>query len=144
MLSGVQKVSVHGSLMGLYFISIAEQTSKNSQPNNYLELSSCGKIISQVSAVNEWNFFSTRRLTSCLQANMLFSFYYIIRYECFKNKKNGQKTKEKQRNDVSDIFTSEDMENILYPGCSFVWKMRVVYFSVKHSYLCNKSLYSMV
>ena len=25
-----------------------------------------------------------------------------------------------------------------YPGCSFVWKIRVVYFSVKHSYLCNK------
>ena len=29
-----------------------------------------------------------------------------------KIKKNGRKTKEKQRNDVSDIFTSEDMENI--------------------------------
>ena len=25
-----------------------------------------------------------------------------------------------------------------YPGCSFVWKIRVVYFSVKRSYLCNK------
>ena len=25
-----------------------------------------------------------------------------------------------------------------YPGCSFVWKIRAVYFSVKHSYLCNK------
>ena len=25
-----------------------------------------------------------------------------------------------------------------YPGCSFVWKIRVVYFLVKHSYLCNK------
>ena len=23
----------------------------------------------------------------------------------------------------------------LYPGCSFVWKIRVVYFSVKHSYI---------
>mgnify|MGYP001800742927 CR=1 FL=1 len=27
----------------------------------------------------------------------------------------------------------------LYPGCSFVWKIRVVHFSVKHSYLYNKS-----
>ena len=25
-----------------------------------------------------------------------------------------------------------------YPGSSFVWKIRIVYFSVKHSYLCNK------
>ena len=25
-----------------------------------------------------------------------------------------------------------------YPGCSFVWKIRVVCFSVKHSYFCNK------
>ena len=24
-----------------------------------------------------------------------------------------------------------------YPGCSYIWKIRVVYFSVKHSYLCN-------
>ena len=24
-----------------------------------------------------------------------------------------------------------------YPGCSFVWKIRVVCFSVRHSYLCN-------
>ena len=28
-----------------------------------------------------------------------------------------------------------------YPGCTFVWKIRVVYFSVKHSYLCNKYIY---
>ena len=27
----------------------------------------------------------------------------------------------------------------LYPGSSFVWKIRVVYFSVKHSYLCNNN-----
>ena len=30
-------------------------------------------------------------------------------------KKPRRKTKEKQRNDVSDIFTSEDMENINIP-----------------------------
>ena len=29
----------------------------------------------------------------------------------------------------------------LYPGCSFVWKIRVVYFLVKHSYLCKKNGY---
>ena len=26
-----------------------------------------------------------------------------------------------------------------YPGCSFVRKIRVVYFSLKHSYLCNNT-----
>ena len=57
-----------------------------------------------------------------------------------KIKKKLRKTKEKQRNDVSDIFTCEDMENIsLVSPCSFVWKIRVVYFSVKHSYLCNNN-----
>ena len=25
-----------------------------------------------------------------------------------------------------------------YPGCTFVWQIRVVYFLVKYSYLCNK------
>ena len=28
-----------------------------------------------------------------------------------------------------------------YPGCSFIWNLRVEYFTVKHSYLCNKSKY---
>ena len=35
-------------------------------------------------------------------------FFLLHRYECFKNKND-----EKQRNGVSDIFTSEDMENML-------------------------------
>ena len=30
----------------------------------------------------------------------------------------------------------------LYPGCSFVWKIRVVFFSIKQSYLCNKNKYN--
>ena len=41
--------------------------------------------------------------------------FLLHRYECFENKekwtKNKGKTKEKQRNDISNIFTSEDMEN---------------------------------
>ena len=40
-------------------------------------------------------------------------FFLLHKYECFENKKkNRRKIKEKQRNDVSDIFTREDMENI--------------------------------
>ena len=40
-------------------------------------------------------------------------FFLLYRYECFKNiKKTRRKAKEKQRNDISDIFTSEDMENM--------------------------------
>ena len=53
-----------------------------------------------------------------------------------KIKKTRQKTKEKQRNDIRDIFTSEDMENISpvsWMYSSFVWKIRVVHFLVKHS-----------
>ena len=36
-------------------------------------------------------------------------FLLLDRYECFEN---FEKMDEKQRNDVSDIFTCEDMENI--------------------------------
>ena len=43
-------------------------------------------------------------------SNQRVIFFLLHRYE---NKKTRRKTKEKQRNDVSDIFTSEDMENIL-------------------------------
>ena len=57
-----------------------------------------------------------------------------------KLKKTRQKTKEKQRNDVSDIFTSEDMENIslVDPDVVSYGKYELSVFSVKHSYLCNK------
>ena len=27
-----------------------------------------------------------------------------------------------------------------YLGCSFVWNLRAAYFTVKHSYLCNKKI----
>ena len=35
------------------------------------------------------------------------------RYECFENIKKHDEKQEKQRNNVSNIFTSKDMENIL-------------------------------
>ena len=38
-------------------------------------------------------------------------FVLLHRYKCFKNNK---KIDEKQRNDISDIFTSENMENMLF------------------------------
>ena len=42
-------------------------------------------------------------------SNQSVNLFLLHRYECFENKK---ELDEKQRNDVSDIFTSEDMENI--------------------------------
>ena len=46
-------------------------------------------------------------------SNQRVIFFLLHGYECLENKKtNKRKTKEKQKNDVSDIFTSEDMENI--------------------------------
>ena len=69
-------------------------------------------------------------------------FFLLHRYECFKNKKTRRKTKDKQRNDVSDIFTSKVWKIChSYPGCSFIWNLWVAYFTVKHSYLCNKPGY---
>ena len=62
------------------------------------------------------------------------SLYYIDMRSLSKIKKKD----EKQRNDVSDIFTSGALVSRI---SSFVWKIEVVYFSVKHSYLCNKTYY---
>ena len=45
-------------------------------------------------------------------SNQRVTFFLLHRHEYFENKKTRRKTKEKQRNDVSDMFTSEDMENI--------------------------------
>ena len=63
-----------------------------------------------------------------ISSNQRVIFYILHRYECFEIKKNyllvifqysypplpptRRKTKENLRNDISDIFTSEDMENI--------------------------------
>ena len=50
-----------------------------------------------------------------------------------------QKLDEKQRNDVSESSLVRIWKiSRSYPGCSFVWKILVVHFSVEHSYLCNK------
>ena len=52
-------------------------------------------------------FFHKKINFICSSQHVIF---LLHRYECFEKKK--QKTKKKQKNDVSDIFTSEDMENI--------------------------------
>ena len=55
--------------------------------------------------------------------------------------------REKQRDDVSNIFPSEDQWKIChsYSGCSFIWNLRVAYFRVKPSYLViNRGYYMAV
>ena len=67
------------------------------------------------------SFFHEKINFTCSSQRAIF--FLLHRYECFENKKKTRrKTKEKQRNDVSDIFTSEDMKNVTheYPGCSFM------------------------
>ena len=51
-----------------------------------------------------------KNLMTC--SNQRIIFFLLHRYECSENKKTRQKTKEKQKNGVSDIFTSDDIENI--------------------------------
>ena len=55
-----------------------------------------------------------------ISSNQRVNFFLLHKNECCENKK---KIDKKQRKNVSNIFTSEDMENIsLYPGCSFIKK----------------------
>ena len=66
-------------------------------------------------------------------------FYYIDIYDKWVfRKKNRWRTKEKQRmmSAISSLVRIWKISHS-YPGCSFVWKIRVVCFSVKHSYLCT-------
>ena len=58
----------------------------------------------------------------------------------FRNKRKIVEKQRKNRGMTSAISSLARIWKICdsYPGCSFVWKIRAVYFSVKHSYLCNK------
>ena len=51
-------------------------------------------------------------MSECISSNQHVIFFYYINMSVLKMKKTSWKTKEKQKNDVSNIFTSEDMENI--------------------------------
>ena len=76
-----------------------------------------------------------------ISSNHRVIFFLLHRYQCFENKKKTRpKTKGKNRGMTSAISSLVRIWKIrhLYPGCSFIWKIRVVYISVKHSYLCNK------
>ena len=61
-------------------------------------------------------------------------FFLLHRYECFENKKMDEKQRKNKGMTSWKIFHS-------CPGCSFLWKIRVVYFSIKHSHLRNKIMY---
>ena len=66
--------------------------------------------------------------------------FFITKIGVFRKlKKKINKTKEKQRmtSAISSLVRIWKISHS-YPGCSFIWKIRAVYFSVKHSYLCNK------
>ena len=51
------------------------------------------------------------RLDKLICSSQRVILFLLHKYECLKIKKK-RKTKEKQKNDVSNIFTSEDMENM--------------------------------
>ena len=56
-------------------------------------------------------FFHSKIYFMCLRHRLIF--FLLHRHECFEDeKKTRRKTKEKQRNEVSDIFISWDMENM--------------------------------
>ena len=75
-----------------------------------------------------------------------FNFLFIIKdmsVSKIKTKRTRRKSKEKQEmtSAISSLVRIWKISHS-YPGCSFVWKIRVVYFSVKHSYLYNKCHFS--
>ena len=72
-------------------------------------------------------------------SNQRVIFFLLHRYECFENKKKDEK-QQKNKGMTSEISSLVRIGKISrsYPGCSFV---RVVYFSVKNTHLCNKIIH---
>ena len=65
-------------------------------------------------------------------------FFLLNRYKCFEKEKNRRKTR-KNRGITSAISSLVMIWKLCYsyPGYNFIWNLRVAYFTVKHSYLCN-------
>ena len=84
------------------------------------------------------SFFHPKINFLCSNQRVIF-FYYIDIHECFENKRTKWKQRKNKRNDraISSLVRIWKISH-LYPRCSFGWKIWVVYFSVKHSCLCNK------
>ena len=76
------------------------------------------------------SFFHEKINFICSSQCVIF-FLLHIRYECFENYTHFAMSQTNWWRYGKYIYHS-------YPGCSFIWNLRVVYFTVKHSYLCNK------
>ena len=72
--------------------------------------------------------------------NFICSNQHVIFFLLHGNKKTRRKTKENKEmtSAISSLVRIWKISHS-YPGCSFVWKIRVVYFSGKHSYLFNNT-----
>ena len=83
--------------------------------------------------------FFHQKINFILCSNQRVNFFLLHRNECFENKKIDEKQRKNKRmtSAISSLVRIWKISHS-YPGCSFVWKIRVVYFSVKHPYLCNK------
>ena len=83
----------------------------------------------------EWNLFLREKI-NFICSNRRVIFFLLHRYLCLeKQKKNKEMT--------SAISSLVRIWKIChsYPGCSFIWNLRVAHFTVKHSYLCNIEYY---
>ena len=85
--------------------------------------------------------FYFREKINFIRSNQRVIFFLLHRY-VIKFKKIDEKERKKQRNDISDIFTSEDMENMSFVSrMQFHMKSKSGVFYSKTLIVCNKSLY---
>ena len=97
------------------------------------------KNISLVRCAYSWESFFHQKINFICSSQYVI-FFFLYRYECFENNKKLNKKQRKNKGMTSAISSLVRIWKIShsYPGCSFVWKIWVVSFFVKHSYLCNK------
>ena len=84
------------------------------------------------------------RLDKLICSSQRVILFLLHKYECLKIKKNEKQRKNKKM--MSAISSLVRIWKIChsYPRCSFIRNPRVAYFTVKHSYLCNKISYKFV
>ena len=98
-------LAMYGPIIGRYKEDITRW-------REHMKFISSGNILSRVSPLNEWNIFFHEKINFiCSSQHEIF--FTLHGYECFENKTRAEMSaQEKQKNDVSDIFTSEDMKNM--------------------------------
>ena len=91
------------------------------------------------------SFFHEKINFICSKQRVIFALLH--RYECFENKEKEDEKQRKNKGMTSAVSSPVRIWKIChsYPGCRFVWKIRVVYFRLNtHIYVINTAMWLVI